>query len=197
MRIYFLLLILRATLSAQLVPNSSPGGEYKFPANARRDPWQMPDEVINALNFTSSETVAVIEEGYPYFAPRIAPLVKKVYAVNTDLRAFQGRGALPPGISTILSTSASPALSRLNLDTVIMVDSLRSIPQRTPYYQALMAGLNPGARVVIIDRKLPAVFPAATAISDLAIKTELRLAGFRLVQSFTFLPYQFFLVFQL
>jgi hypothetical protein len=197
MRIYFFMLVLGANLSAQTVLNSSPGREYQFPFDARRDPWQMPDDVIKALNFSGSETVAVIEEGYPYFAPRIALLVKKVYAVNTDLRAFKGRGALPPGISTILSTSASPALARLNLDTVIMVDSLRRIPQRMPYYQALITGLNPGARVVIIDRKLPAVFPAATTITDLAIKTELQLVGFRFVQSFTFLPYQYFLVFQL
>jgi arsenite methyltransferase len=197
MRIHFLLLVLSAALSAQTIPNPSRGGEYQFPPDARRDPWQKPDDVIKALNFSSSETVAVIEEGYPYFAPRIAPFVKKVYAVNTDLRAFQGRGALPSSISTIVSTSASPALSRLNIDTVIMVDLLRRIPQRMPYYQALTAGLNPGARVVVIDRKLPAAFPAATAVTDLVVKAELRLAGFRLVQSFTFLPYQYFLVFEL
>ena len=197
MRIYLLLLVLGAALSAQTVPNSSPGGEYKFPLDARRDPWQMPDGVIKALNLSSSETVAVIEEGYPYFAPRIAPFVKKVYAVNSDPRAFQGRGVLPSGISAIVSTSASPALLRLNIDTVIMVDLLRRIPQRMSYYRALTAGLNSGARVVIIDRKLPAAYPAATAITDVVIKAELRLAGFRLTQSFTFLPYQYFLVFEL
>lgn len=197
MRIYLLLSVLVAALSAQTVPNLSPGEEYKFPPDARRDPWQMPDAVIKALNLSSSETVAVIEEGYPYFAPRIAPFVKKVYAVNSDPRAFQGRGALPASISAIVTTSASPALSRLNIDTVIMVDLLRRIPQRRTYYQALMAGLNPGGRAVIIDRKLPAAYPAATATSDAVIKAELRLAGFRLAQSFTFLPYQYFLVFEL
>src|ERR1700735_5306497 len=101
MGIYFPFLILGAALSAQTVPSA--GAEYQFPRDARRDPWQMPDQVIKALNLSSSETVAVIEEGYPYFAPRIAPLVKKVYAVNTDLRAFEGRGALPASISMILS----------------------------------------------------------------------------------------------
>jgi len=197
MRHYFFLLILGASLPAQTPPSFSPGDEYRFPPDARRDPWQKPFEVITALNFSSSETVAVIEIGYPYFAPRIAPLVKKVYSVNTDLQAFQGRGALPPGISKILSTNANPALARLNIDTVILVDVLRSIPQRLSYYQALLAGLNPGGRVVVIDRILPAVFPADSVVTDLNVKTELPLAGFRLVQSFTFLPYQYFLVFQL
>ena len=197
MRLYFLLLILGAGLPGQTPPSFSPGDEYRFPPDARRDPWQKPGEVIAALNFASSETVAVIENGYPYFAPRIAPFVKKVYSVSTDLRAFQGRGALPPGIGKILSTNANPALARLNLDTVILVDVLGSIPQRLPYYQALLAGLNPGGRVIVIDRKLPAVFPADSVVTDVNVMDGLRQAGFRLVQSFTFLPYQYFLVFQL
>jgi protein-L-isoaspartate O-methyltransferase len=196
MRCYFLLLALGVALAAQTIPMSS-SGQYKPPVDARRDPWQMPDDVIKALNLSSSETVAVIEAGYPYFAPRIAPFVKKVYAVNSDPRAFQGRGAQPPGISTISATNSSPSLSRLGVDTVIMVDLLRRIPQRMPYYQALIAGLNPGGRVVIIDRKLPATFPAAARITDVIVESELQLAGFRLMQSFTFLPYQYFLVCQL
>jgi len=197
MRHYFLLLILGASLSAQTPPSFTPGDEYRLPPDARRDPWQKPFEVIAALNFSSSETVAVIENGYPYFAPRIAPLVKKVYSVNTDSRAFEGRGALPPGIAKVLSTNANPSLARLNIDTVILVDVLGSIPQRLSYYQALLAGLNPGGRVVVIDRKFPAVFPPESVVTDLNVKAELPLAGFRLVQSFAFLPYQYFLVFQL
>ena len=70
------------TLSAQTTPapvsqdQSQPGGEYKIFRDPSRDPWQKPDQVIRALKFSASETVAVIESGYPYFPQRIAPLVK-------------------------------------------------------------------------------------------------------------------------
>jgi len=196
MRIFLLPFVLWAALSAQTGPNSLPGDQYRFPPNSRRDPWQKPDQVIKALNFSASESVAVIEVGYAYFAPRIAPLVKKVYAVNTDSRAFEGPGSLPPSISTIVSTSANPFISGLNVDTVVLVDILRNVPQRMAYYQAVMLGLKPGGRLVIIDRKFPAVFPASMIITDTGLESELRLAGFNFQQEYTFLSNQYFLVFQ-
>ena len=196
MQVFLLLFFLLAALSAQTVPSSLPGDEYKFPSNSRRDPWQKPDQVIKALNFSASESVAVIEVGYSYFAPRIAPLVKKVYAVNTDSRAFEGPGSLAPGISRIVSTSADPSISGLSVDTVVLVDILRNVPQRMSYYQAVALGLKPGGRLVIIDRKFPPMFPAHMIITDVGLQSELRLAGFNFQQEYTFLPNQFFLEFQ-
>ena len=187
----FSALILSAQTTAVI---SQPQGEYLIPPDPLRDPWQKPDQVISALNFSTSETVAVIENGYPYFPQRIAPYVKKVYAVNSDNRSFQGRGALPPSISTIVSTAGDPHIQGLSFDTVILVDVLRLLPQRLPYYLGIAAGLKPGGRLVVIDRNLPSTRPSA--LTDQSLQNELPGAGFRLGQKFTFLPYQYFLVFQ-
>jgi hypothetical protein len=191
------------TLSAQTTPapvrqdQSQPGTEYQIPRDARRDPWQKPDQVIGALKFSASETVAVIESGYPYFPQRIAPLVKKVYAVNTDPRAFRGRGTLPVQISPIVATSDDPHISRLNIDTVMIVDVLASLPHRSSYYVNVVAGLKPGSRLVVINRKLPFVYPAFERLTDTDIEAEVPTAGFTFVEQFTFLAYQYFIVFRL
>jgi hypothetical protein len=194
MRVPIVLLFSAVTLSAQSV-SSQPGAENHSLRDPRRDPWQKPDQVISALGFSPSETVAVIENGYPYFAPRIAPLVKKVHAINMDPRAFEGRGQLPPGASPIVADESDPKIVGLNVDTVMMVDVLRFLPQRSLYYLGIVAGLKPRGRLVIIDRILPANFPASEQITDVVLQSELSLVGFGLPQKFTFLPNQYFFVF--
>jgi hypothetical protein len=192
-------LLLLLFLAPIIIPAQTPRGlqsqpEYGIPSDPDRDPWQKPDQVISALNFSGTETVAVIESGYPYFAQRIAPFVKKVYAINTDARAFQGRGALPPAIGTIVSTPDDPHMSTINVDTIMMVDVLRMIPQRLSYWMLLSTGLRSGGRLVVIDRNLPSVIP--DRITDSILEAELPAVGFSVQAKFTFLPNQFFLVFK-
>jgi len=195
----FLLLTLFGTVavSGQItLQNPQPGAEYSIPRDDRRDPWQKPDQVIAALTFSPTESVAVIESGYPYFAPRIARLVQKLYAINSDSRAFQPPIPLPPSVSPVTSTTLDPHISGMNLDTVMMVNTLQWLPQRAQFYLGIVAGLKPGGRLIIIDRKVPSVFPPALQITDTLLEAELPLAGFSLVQQFTFLQYQYFVVFR-
>jgi hypothetical protein len=195
MRLFTVFLFAALVLSAQTpAVLSQSQGEYQIHSDPHRDPWQQPDQVISALKLSTSETVAVIENGFPYFPQRIAPLVKKVYAVNSDARAFQGRGTLPPSIPTIVSTNEDPNIKGLGFDTVIMVDVLSLLPQRLPYYLGIASGLKPGGRLVIIDRNLPATRPSA--LNDQLVESELPAAGFRIGQKLTISPYQYFLVFQ-
>src|ERR1700736_1937212 len=114
MKISLAIIFAALTLSAQTPP------EAQILSDPNRDPWQKPDQGISALKFAASETVAIIENGYPYLAQRIAPHVRKVYAVNSDPRAFQGRGALPPGIFTIVAADSDPGLALSDLDTVFL-----------------------------------------------------------------------------
>lgn len=181
---------------AQTTMPSQPGSELQVPKDPTRDPWQKPDQVISTLNFQVGETVAVIEDGYPYFAPRIAPLVKQVFAVNEDARAFQGRGNLPSSIRRVIGSPTTPNITSLTLDRIIMVDMIRWLPQRALYWAAILLALKPGGSLVIIDRQLPPVYPAAVRITDTILKRELPILGLRFVQQYTFLPYQYFLVFQ-
>jgi hypothetical protein len=96
---------------------------------------------------------------------------------------------------TIEGSDTDPKIKGLNADTIIMVNVLRFL-QRGPYFGALTAGLKPGGRLVVIDRNLPSTIPQKERADDSDVKTELPLNGFKLVQQFTFLPYQYFLVFQ-
>ena len=198
MRLMMAALLFISGITAQTVlTTSQPEGEYpQFFPDPFRDPWQKPDQVIAALNFATTETVAVIENGLPYFAPRIAPHVKRTYAVNSDARVFQGITAPPPTVLPILATPTNPNVSAITADTIMMVDMLRFLPQRAQYYPALALGLKPGGRLIIIDRKLPSVFPAAVNITSTVLLAELPLSGFKLLQQFTFLNYQYFVVFQ-
>ena len=78
-----------------------------------------------------------------------------------------------------------------------MVDMLRFLPQRSLYFQGIVAGLKAGGRLVIIDRQLPAVFPAAVNVTSTILKGELPVGGFTLGRQFTFLqPNEFVLVYQ-
>jgi hypothetical protein len=193
MRTLALLFLAAAILPAQKFPGLQSQPEYEIHAEPDRDAWQQPQQVINSLNFSKSETVAVIETGYPYFAQRIAPLVKKVYAVNSDARSFEGRGALPPSIGTIVSSDADPKIAGLGVDTVLIIDTLRLIPQQVPYYLKLIAGMKSGSRLVIIDRILPSIIPQQTKDTD--IESQLPGFGFALGKKYTYLPVQYFLVF--
>ena len=195
MRTLIFILTAAIALQAQQFSALQPQSEYQVLANPHRDGWQQPDKVISALQFSPTETIAVIENGYPYFAPRIAPLVKKLYAVNADARAFQGRGALPPSISTIVSTASDPGILGYGLDTIMMVDTLVTINQPIQYYLKAIGGLKPGGRLVIIDRILPSVIPQRT--NGPGLISQLPGIGFSLNQTFSFLPVQFFLVFKL
>lgn len=177
-----------AILAGQSLP------EFQIQPDPLRDPWQRPDVVISALKFSSNETVAVIENGYPYFAPRIAPYVGQVYAVNTDPRAFKGRGKLPPGVSPIIGDFLDPHLARLNLDTVIMIDMLGLLPSRPSYFTSLRAGLRKGGRLVIIDRKLPAATAGPRGISIAQVSD---LVPGAMPISLNILPFQFVLIFNL
>jgi hypothetical protein len=196
-------IILATYLSAMALAaqNAAPPAIQSGPAhhdrsNPWRDPWQKPDQVIAALNFSATESVAVIEDGYPYFAPRIAPHVAKVYAVNSDPRALSGPREKSALFTPVVSSDTDPHVSSLTVDTVILVDVLHLLAQRDLYLQALATSFRSGARLVIIGRKLPAVFPTASQNSSAFIKALMAGFGFRAVQEYTFLSAQYFLVFQ-
>jgi len=130
-----------------------------------RDSWQKPAQVISALNFSPTESVAVVEEGYPYFAPRIAAVAGKVFAVNMDSRALQGPRGTSPLFTPIVSSEGDPSVSGLNLDTVMLVDIWRFLTLQNAYTLELALSMKPGSRLVVLGRKLETNFPLFSQIS--------------------------------
>lgn len=164
-----------------------------------REAWQKPDEVVRALGFKPGESVADIGAGTGYFARRFAPYVAKVYAVDIDDKLLKtaAEGA-PPNLETVLATPADPKLPEASVDVIFFCNVLHHIENRTAYYQKLARALKPGGRIVNIDffkKPLPVGPPVGMKLSEDEVVAEFKAAGFSLVKTHSFLPYQYFQVF--
>ena len=165
-----------------------------------RDNWQMPHEVVRALDLKPGEVVADIGAGTGYFARRFAHHVAKVYAVDIDPKLLQiTRQKSPANVETVLAAPDDPKLPEHGVDTIFFCDVLHHIENRPAYYAKLAKALKPGGRIVDIDfHKKPTPFgpPDAMRIPAEDVVKELEAAGFRQTQSIEILPYQYFLIFR-
>ena len=103
-----------------------------------------------------------------------------------------------PKIETRRVAPDDPGLAPASVDVVFICDTGHHLPDRVRYYRRLREALRPGGRLVLIDfykTKLPVGPPPERKISRRATEREAEAAGFRLVQSHLFLPYQYFLEF--
>jgi predicted methyltransferase len=132
----------------------------------KRDEWQRPAEVLDALGVKAGQRVADIGSGSGYFTFHLAARVGsegKVYAVDIDeaalqkLRARQEHAQLTQ-IETILGTSADPHLPN-ELDAVLIVDTYHEFREYTQTLQAVWRALKPRGRLVLIDGEGPAGRP--------------------------------------
>jgi arsenite methyltransferase len=166
-----------------------------------RDVWQLPHEVIRALDLKPREVVADIGAGSGYFARRIARHAAKVYAVDIDGKLLEmvAKNA-PANVETVLAAAGDPKLPPASVDTIFFCDVLHHIENRPAYYRKLSKALKPGGRIVNIDfhKDKPSPFgpPEAMRISEESVVREMMAAGFRKTKSFDILPYQYFLVFE-
>lgn len=170
----------------------------------KRDAWQKPHEVIQALKLKPDAVVADIGAGTGYFAARFAHMVPqgKVYAVDTeaDMVRHLAARAKREGLGNLVAVNASPDDARLpeKADVVVLVNVYHHIEGREAYFRKLQQSLASGGRLAIIDFKLdaPQGPPKRTRIAPERIKNELERAGYRLTEEHGFLPNQYFLVFR-
>lgn len=169
-----------------------------------RDAWQKPHEVIHALALPPNATVADIGAGTGYFSMRLANMLPKgeVFAVDTepDMVKYLGERAKREGLKNVTPVSGKPDDPRLpqKIDLALMVDVYHHIGDRVGYFRKLSTYLKPGARVAIIDFRMdsPDGPPKAARIPPERIKSELKSAGYELMQEHSFLPEQNFLIFR-
>lgn len=170
----------------------------------KRDAWQKPHEVIQALALKPDAVIADIGSGTGYFAVRFARMVPKgrVYGVDTeaDMVKHLAERAKREGLRNITAITAAPDDPRLpeKADLIILVDVYHHIDERERYFRRLRDALKPGGRIAIIDFRLdaPEGPPKSARIAAGRVKTELKSAGYALVQEHAFLPNQYFLIFQ-
>ena len=132
----------------------------------KRDEWQRPGEVMDAMGAKPGHRVADIGCGFGYFTFRLAARVGaegKVYAVDIDREAIEKvrerkeREKLAQ-VEPTLSESADPHLPN-DLNAVLIVDTYHEFREYDQTMQAVFRALKPGGRLVIIDGEGPAGRP--------------------------------------
>jgi SAM-dependent methyltransferase len=172
----------------------------------RRDAYQKPDQVMQALALREGEVVADIGAGSGYFALRFARAVGdsgRVYAVDVspDMVRHLNRRLRDAGVRnvfTVLSDPDDPLLPYASVDRFVIVDTWHHIEDQAKYLGLVKRMLKPGGQVVHIDfqkRELPIGPPLGMKIAREDLVKQMEDAGFRLAAEHTFLPYQYFLVF--
>jgi ubiquinone/menaquinone biosynthesis C-methylase UbiE len=165
----------------------------------KRDIWQLPHDVIRALEIQPGETIADIGAGGGYFSKRFARHAAKVYAVDIDPQLLKAaKEGAPPNLETILALPDDPRLANISVDTIFFCDVIHHIENRPAYYAKLKKALKPGGRIVVIDfykKPLPVGPPESMKLSETEVASEFKAAGFLQTKSFDLLPYQYFLVF--
>jgi predicted methyltransferase len=132
----------------------------------RRDEWQRPGEVMDALGAKPGRRVADIGCGFGYFTFRLASRVGvegKVYAVDIDREAIdkvrrRKENERLEQVEPILGESDDPRLPN-DLDAVLIVDTYHEFREYDRMTQAVFRALKPGGRLVIIDGEGPAGKP--------------------------------------
>jgi ubiquinone/menaquinone biosynthesis C-methylase UbiE len=172
----------------------------------KRDAYQKPHEVMQALAVREGEVVADIGAGSGYFSMRLAHHVGasgRVYAVDVSpdmIRHLHARvrDMTLLNVSPILALPDDPLLPQ-PVDRFLIVDVWHHIEDQGGYLARMKKLLKPRGQVVMIDfqkRELPVGPPVGMKIAREDLLTQMEAHGFRLVKEHTFLPYQYFLIFE-
>jgi ubiquinone/menaquinone biosynthesis C-methylase UbiE len=200
--------------SAQTVPDAHEAHRlHENPAeyiaaldDPARDEYQKPHEVLQALDIKAGEIVADIGAGSGYFTLRLAHHVGqsgRVYAVDVSPDMIRHlhtkvRDARLLNVSPILAPPDDPFLPQA-VDRFVIVDVWHHVEDQPAYLSRMRKLLKPGGQIVMIDfhkRDLPVGPPASMKIAREDLLRQMTDNGFRLVKEHTFLPYQYFLVFE-
>ena len=170
----------------------------------KRDEWQKPHEVIQALALKPDAVIADIGSGTGYFAVRFANMVPqgRVYGVDIepDMVKYLAGRAKREKRDNVIAIAGAPEDPRIpeKADLILMVDVFHHVEDRARYFRKLRASLKPGGRIAIIDFRLdsPQGPPKAARIAPDRVIAELKGAGYTLAREHRFLPNQYFLVFR-
>ena len=207
-----LALLVACAASACAQTQSHPTHQHRFSDAERwahvfddpkRDAWQKPHEVVDALALAPDAVVADIGAGTGYFAVRLANMLPKgrVYAVDVepDMVKYLGERAKREQRANLLPVQGDADDPRLpqKVDVALLVDVYHHVEGRRAYFGKLRGMLKPGGRVAVVDFKLdsPQGPPRAARIAPEVVVAEMKDAGYALARSHAFLPYQYCLVF--
>ncbi len=129
----------------------------------KRQAWQDPKFVIEALGNLNDKVIADIGAGTGYFTFQLAAPARKVIAIDIEQRFLNyiedRKGemydrSLAGKIETRLTTPQHPSLADGEAEVVLMVNTITYIKDRQQYLTTLKQGIAGQGRLVIVDYKL-------------------------------------------
>lgn len=212
----FVLLIAAVSVSgcAEKQNKPAPASQVRFDdiqmwINAFEDPdrhlWQKPEEVIKKMNIRLNDVIADIGAGTGYFTRRFAFAALTGKAVGLDIEPsmvrYMKEDAKKLGLKNyearVVKTDDSE-LGNNTVDIVFLCDTYHHIDNRVEYFSKVANSLKKGGRLVIVDfykKELPYGPPPDHKLAKEIVISELEEAGYKLLRSHDFLPYQYFLEF--
>ncbi len=147
----------------------------------KRDSWQRPAEVMDALGVRAGSVVADVGAGSGYFTFHLAARVGsqgKVYAEDVrdeDLAKIRER-AKKEGlaqIEIILGTKNDPRLPPESLDAILIVNAYHEMGEYDVMLQGMIRALKPGGLLAIIDHETKPGQPRSSYFEHHKIPQEL------------------------
>jgi len=175
-----------------------------------RDQDQKPQQVVDALALEPGMNVADLGAGSGYFTRRFVEAIGdtgKVYVIDIEPealkyvedslihmhRSFEAE--------FILARPDNPKIPLESVDLIFVCDTYHHLEDRSRYFRNAKSSLKAGGRLAIIDfyhdeRSGDVGFPKGHLVPREKVVEEMTEAGYRLVKEHTFLPKQYFLVFE-
>lgn len=127
--------------------------------DAKRDSWQRPQEVMDALDVHPGSRVADIGCGHGYFVMHLARRVGAegvVYGVDVDDEALgklrrSVEDAKLSNVRIVHSREADPQLPPAELDAVLIVNAYHEMREYDAMLRAIVVALKPHGRLALID----------------------------------------------
>lgn len=126
---------------------------------AKRDAWQRPNEVMDALGVRSGSHVADVGCGDGYFVMHLARRVGAagaVFGVDVDADALgklrhQVENSKLSNVRIVHSLANDPMLPAGDLDAVLIVNAYHEMLEYDAILRGIFAALKPGGRLAVID----------------------------------------------
>ena len=172
----------------------------------RRDEWQKPQALVDALQVRPGMTVADLGAGTGYFSRYLAAAVGPqgtVLAVEIEptlLAHLRERAEREhsDNLVPVLASADNPRLPSAGVDLILIADTYHHLDHRMRYLPLLRRALRSGGRIAVVDWKageLPQGPPPEHKLARERVIEEMTGAGFVLVGEPDLLPYHYVLIF--
>lgn len=173
----------------------------------KRDAWQKPRELVEALGLKPGQIIADLGAGTGYFERHLSRAVAPggiVLAIDIEPEMVRhlgerARKESTPNVVPVLALPKDPFLPAGRVDCVLIVDTYHHIDGRLAYFRRMKDSLAPGGRIAVVDyhkRDLPVGPPPQHKLAREFVLNEMKEAGFVLADEKSFLPYHYFLIFR-